>query len=688
MTVEDGLAVGWWLVANLLMLALGFAWSRQLSPTNTPAELVVDTLVSYLASITLVAVIAGIIGQVHAAGLAVSVFAVILMAAIGLRWMPSPHGDVAAPFRSLLAALSDNPCYALVWLIATALCLGQVVLYGVLRLPEDFDALAYHIPLIDHWIQSHSLCTPQSAAWFVGGNWEVVGLWFAAPFSGDFLVGLANVPFVLLWVVGVFRFAEAMGLARPWNHIAAMGSTLTLPLWYQTAEAANDLAVVAYFVASANYCVRYLSRHRLVDLVFFGVSVGLLAGVKHFAVGYAIVSLAIFILFSLSSGRSRAVKELALCVGLSVLCGGYWYLRNWWHTGLPLFPLQATPDGESLGYPSLWQSTLLGNGDPKVPRLALAAVWKMSGVWQVLAVVVTPGLLLYFLGKGIAVSLRRKDPPSDITVCSATAWCFSLFLAGTFAIWIVTPYAVEDQPGTLNHLGFAYTPVRYGLCFLTMASIGLAFLGQSFERRFAASRPARSFVIGGAVLLLIGQFFQLLLLLRYQFAILDTFLIGMLAVLCLGIGGALFAWSSRLGRIVLSVLVLLFAAAGVATLSARWHQRFPEHFARKLPERYFELTSSQPQRILVLEDCPYPFFGSRREHWVSNPRSVRSCAEILEIVRQDRITLIVTRLANGREMDRYRDVVEMLSEEDGKLQIVLSDERFRLYRPVLGPSEE
>jgi hypothetical protein len=41
-----------------------------------------------------------------------------------------------------------------------------------------------------------------------------------------------------------------------------------------------------------------------------------------------------------------------------------------------------------------------------------------------------------------------------------------LLLIGTGLALAVTPFAVEDQPGTLNHLRWGYGPVRYGLCLL------------------------------------------------------------------------------------------------------------------------------------------------------------------------------------------------------------------------------
>ena len=46
----------------------------------------------------------------------------------------------------------------------------------------------------------------------------------------------------------------------------------------------------------------------------------------------------------------------------------------------------------------------------------------------------------------------------------------------------MTPFAVEDDPGTLNQLRWKYCPARYALCFLSLTIIGLAVVLNDLAR--------------------------------------------------------------------------------------------------------------------------------------------------------------------------------------------------------------
>jgi len=63
------------------------------------------------------------------------------------------------------------------------MAVGLIVTQGVGRFPGDWDTLMYHLPLVDLWIQTGSLYVPECAVWHAPGNNELLGVWWAVPFS-------------------------------------------------------------------------------------------------------------------------------------------------------------------------------------------------------------------------------------------------------------------------------------------------------------------------------------------------------------------------------------------------------------------------------------------------------------------------------------------------------------------------
>src|SRR5262249_58732843 len=108
---------------------------------------------------------------------------------------------------------------------------------------------------------------------------EVLGLWLVGPFSGDFLIGLTNLPAVVLLVTAAMELAGQLGLGRPWDHLAGLTTAAAAPVLLQLASAGNDVAVAGPFLALPAYGVRYSRSGSRGDLAWAAISLGLLAGV-------------------------------------------------------------------------------------------------------------------------------------------------------------------------------------------------------------------------------------------------------------------------------------------------------------------------------------------------------------------------------------------------------------------------
>jgi hypothetical protein len=380
--------------------------------------------------------------------------------------------------------------------------------------------------------------------------------------------------------------------------------------------------------------------------------------------------------------------------------GAYWYIRNALVSGNPLFP-SGDP---ALGYPAETSTTsLLGNSDPARWGMAWDALWSMTGPCHVAAVAVAPAVLVWLLV--MATWSLRPRVAADVGGWEffAVAW----LLAGSFAVFLATPFAVEDQPGTLNHLRMGYTPARYGLCFLSTALISFAWLvshvmaglreSRSHARQsvdLLVTRPTlwRAWLrLVAAAVIAGGVVWQVVLRLRhswYESHVLDTLLVaGNLALWTAIVWMIAEGWSwirGRNGRI-----ATLAAAAGLiawctSSLSARWHAGFDAHFNRQFSTTMFgQLAPKLPpdRRLCVLDLRPYAFFGSRRDIHVCRPRHVPSWEWLVDYLRENRLTLVVGtgNLGLTHVFDIYQPASGWLREHPDLFTAVFEGAQHTLY---------
>ncbi len=134
----------------------------------------------------------------------------------------------------------------------------------------------------DQWLQTRSLYAPRDAFWFNPGNNELVGLWVVAPFSGDFLIGLINLPGAILLSLGSIELARQVGLGRVYAFLAGLAAASTHVIFRQLTDAENDIAVAGLFLVSINYAIRHARSGAPGDLLLGATAIGLLAGIKYY----------------------------------------------------------------------------------------------------------------------------------------------------------------------------------------------------------------------------------------------------------------------------------------------------------------------------------------------------------------------------------------------------------------------
>jgi hypothetical protein len=549
----------------------------------------------------------------------------------------------------------------------------------------------YHLPIVDHWRQAGSLYSPDALAWSVPGNNELVTLWLVGPFKGDFFYSLTNLPAAILLACGTVEIGRHLGLSSTWRNLGGLAVVSNAVVITQLRDVENDVAVAGVFLVCLGYLLRYADHCRLGDLLLGITCLGLLAGIKFYALGYAAVAAVVGVLLITSRHGGRTALRATGAGLLGVLIfGGYWYIRNWIVGGSPLYPLGLTATKDDLGqvYPgSIWATTFFGNGSPELPKLGLKAVWGSAGYCQFVALLALP-VSLTWLVISSHLRARRTDPGRayEARVDLAVATTAAGLVLG------VTPFAVESVPGTLNQLHLQYCPVRYGLCFLSLATLALIVVLHDLSRGAweIASRVSASTLPGSGVsvaralawavipvlttLLICGQ----LLVTRQEVPGIDdslsigTGLLGLANLIII----ALFT-ERRILAVIVCLGGVLGCAAGTGWASEKWQVRYAPFYDERLGQGMFERMSRElpaDTLLCVLDHRAYPFFGPARQFRICQPYRIKSDAWWYQYLHDHNIRLVVYRHDASYEgqswqatwtwMESHPDVFERLDWAD------------------------
>jgi hypothetical protein len=452
--------------------------------------------------------------------------------------------------------------------------------------------------------------------------------------------------------------------------------------------------VAGLFVTGMAYGARALQEDRRRDVVFAGAALGLLAGVKYYALGYAGAAwLALITAWGLRKGGRAAGKWGMLLGAVMLVPAGYWYARNWWNTGAPLYPLgysgKDAAEVSSRLQGSLAGMSFLGSGRRELWERYVDAVWLEGGACQTAALLVLPFSLLWLMGSEVR-SLRagRESETAGLRVGLVLAALVSWL---SFA---ATPFTVDPENASL--LRSTILVVRFSLVPQSLSVLALAVAVSdvpSWVTKHVGGRAGNC--AGGLLPLLFGatamwslsraaiRMFEgewLVLLIAFDAALL-LFGICQLWIMV----GRLPRTFTRLRTGGCLVLGLGGMMAGTQWLSQGWHAGFARHYDLRFGTHAFSrLEALEPPlpSIAALPFRYYPFFGSRRQFRVHRPLRVMSLDYLFRYLAAKGIDLIavVHRGGSHPETVTSRRLVDWMGEQAGVFEKLESGNEFDLYQ--------
>ncbi|NJM96552.1 MAG: hypothetical protein HC800_04530 [Phormidesmis sp. RL_2_1] len=307
-----------------------------------------------------------LLGSVHQLWLGPVITIEATMFLLGLllcKTTKAPTGSAISPSAISPSATSPSllqhrqPLKPSEWLIfISILVVGAILLIRVATQPiTNYDSLWFHLPAVARWYQTGSLTLLDPAGYWIFSHpsanqypydWHILSVLCLLPFQEDFLVAL---PMLLAWTMlglAVYLLCIRVGAARFYS-LAATSLVLSVPMLLNHVTTLHiDLPLAAFFTVALCFALTYNETREPLDLSMFGVSLGMLAGIKTPGIIYGAFLVIIMIALELryrkhqhlpNQSKLNPLKTIApkrqviiLYLGLIFLLwlGAFWYVHH------------------------------------------------------------------------------------------------------------------------------------------------------------------------------------------------------------------------------------------------------------------------------------------------------------------------------------------------------------------------
>jgi hypothetical protein len=357
---------------------------------------------------------------------------------------------------------------------------GVALLRSLLLDPiEEWDSLAWHLPIMTTWYQSGFLSIFVDYAIYARYpfSWEVLCTLFLFPFGEDYLVTFPNLIAWIIFGLTVYLLSGAMGVNRLSSMIAAT-LVLLLPIMKVQVNSLHvDLPMGAFFLSSLYFMLSYLKSRSSIDLFLFIALIGMVCGIKTSGLVYGLALLCPIALIAgkliAGNGLSNSIVRkpgLALVagVGTALLVGAFWYIRNFIEVGNPLGFVTVR-----VGEVTLFHGII---DTEFIRRSTLAFLfdvrnithWKILG-GQILRQLGPPFLILVLAGLLLPVAVLKQEKKISRFYYVGLV---GLLLATCYLYWH-TPYSGADGTNSLI-APYVGTQFRYGFPFIGLVAVAAA----------------------------------------------------------------------------------------------------------------------------------------------------------------------------------------------------------------------
>jgi hypothetical protein len=232
--------------------------------------------------------------------------------------------------------------------------LSVVVIYAAANLvralypPTGFDALNYHLPAVQRYLEQHTLTFPTDLRFAAGPAQVPVLFALAASLGGDIAVQLVSFGMGLLTAAAV----HSLACRRFGADVAAAATALfyTTPIvGWLSAEAYVDLGLVLFVAVALHGVLVRLDGGGAAWAWAAGMMAGAALGTRYLALAPVLILITDLVSAPAGhQGRRPRAKGLLLFAVAALLVASPWYARNVLESGDPVYPFLGAAMGEEV----------------------------------------------------------------------------------------------------------------------------------------------------------------------------------------------------------------------------------------------------------------------------------------------------------------------------------------------------
>jgi hypothetical protein len=607
--------------------------------------------------------------SLHATALALSVVIIVWCRLTSLGNIDDrPARLTAAQPKRLLhgprGALLRRICVVMPVVYLLLVVLIRSLTAALTTFPTDWDTLMYHLPLVDLWATSGHLVATACPRWSDPANNELVSLFLVVTSSGDFFATFTNGLSVLILFGSLQQLLATLRVHPAVASPVALCIVCNYTVIRQMIDCGNDVATAAFVVASTLYGMRILQSKRIGYTIMYGITLGILSGIKYVALPYAVASAIVISVMAVALRRAPLLPMSAAIFGGVLLFGVPWYARNAIVSGSPLFPFgitEATNDFVRTRPTGLFSTSIIGAANAETAPLLLVALFRYYGLsflWG-LSLYLPASIWLWKSRKGLAAGKAH-----------ASRYCVLVSLT-TWLLLICTPFSAELEPGALDRLRHGYSPMRFGLSSVALSiAVACAFatkcwraMSENTSAEVRYSHASRMWYGDVGAVLIVVAVAQCIFVQRLKNPVCDAgiFLgcavIGLLLTVIVTLSarsfvGSMFVAGKQNGAAKCSAFVAAMVVSFIIVwyvtglVSERWHRDFDRFYIGLDKDAVYELLAHYEEQHPEAVICAcrmkyYPFFGSSRSRRIVRPGKFVSEEEVVHFVIDNKCDIVV-----------------------------------------------
>jgi hypothetical protein len=464
-------------IAGPIPLAALFAVPPDIKESKkSPVLIIIAVIIYWCAFSTTIGIILGASGILSAESVYLAE-AVLLGTGLILWFKPNNRTqDFSIAIKKVRVSLcSLAPLELTVLLVILVLALN--LFWMLLTRPiTNFDSMAYHMPAMAMWYQSGSLSMPWQH--FITGyyphNWELLSTLMLFPFNEDLVAAIPNLIAWGLFGLAIYALSRHFFIERIYA-LSACALALSYPIILDRLNSMEvDLIFAGLFLCSLLFTLDWARTRGSYHLPALITSLTMFIGTKMSAFPYAILIIIIFFLAARTKpttekatieeagARHHRLSLLHLCIlPISIIIGGFWYLRNMLETSNPFGFINLSLAGFVIfpgpgSVAAIARSTILATFDPLSGHDWMIILNRVHGH---LGMPFLTFIILIIYLPFVLSKLERRHFGFKITP-------LLLLLAILFFFYLVTPFTGDN--GTYNYritifIGQAF---RFALSFL------------------------------------------------------------------------------------------------------------------------------------------------------------------------------------------------------------------------------